>query len=658
MRQNRHFNKRNTRIRAILKKRCLLNLFCVLFGIFLASPSISQQKQEKADSLQYEVSVTLKLIQVYVSDKEGNPVHNLTKEDFLLYDNGQLVSVTDFEIHRLALPPEKGAEGHEVQPEKGSKESPSISRKFFLLLDAYRNDGLGLKKARTMALHFIETQVQPEDELGLLSYSIDRGLVLHVPLTTDHEKIREAAKTIKLFPGITVGSYGNGATSMDEALDFTQSLSDFAVSLRYIPGYKHIILYSAGLPRALLLSDDPRLRFEHERLAKELASSSSPIYTVDTQGQRDLVQGREQKGDHSLRRLSALTGGRHFPNVDYQEAISEDIQNSTGNYYVLGYYVDEAWDGKYHEIKVKVERKGVRVQAQKGYFSPKAYAKFSKLEKRLHLLDLARNPSPRFHLPKDIPSISGSWWDSNSSVVLHLTEIVPADLEEILANRVEFFTLVYDDDGVLTAEGKKDMDFTENLPERICTYTFFPQPPGRYDYITILRNKKTGAAARALSTVVIPENEDSQTALSGPILFVPGRGSLCLHMGIEPAEGESPAMDLNLDTIAPRLGGSISPLVFDLSKNTEALYAVFRLKKEARDDQVLEFVPRLRSRTTDESYPLSYSKRNDIHTEYENTLVLELELIPVPPGKYVLEIFLGGTTLVQSLIFSQDVFIR
>jgi hypothetical protein len=52
---------------------------------------ISAETQEKADALQYEVSVTLKLIQVYVSDKEGNPIHDLTKDDFLLYDNGQLV---------------------------------------------------------------------------------------------------------------------------------------------------------------------------------------------------------------------------------------------------------------------------------------------------------------------------------------------------------------------------------------------------------------------------------------------------------------------------------------------------------------------------------------------------------------------------------------
>jgi hypothetical protein len=202
------------------------------------------------------------------------------------------------------------------------------------------------------------------------------------------------------------------------------------------------------------------------------------------------------------------------------------------------------------------------------------------------------------------------------------------------------------------------MDFAENPPERICMYTFFPQLPGRYDYITILRNKKTGAAAKAVSTVVFPENEESQTVLSGPVLFVPGRRSLCLHLEIEPAEGKSTTTDLNLEAIAPRLEGSISPLVFELGKNTAALYAVFGLKKEAKDKQVLEFVPQLRSKITDKTYPLKYSKRNDILTDQKNTLVLELELIPVPPGKYVLEISVVGTTLLHSLIFSQDVFIR
>lgn len=627
-----------------MKKYFLLSIIYFLITPLLAGHLTNEPEQKKTDSLQHESSVTLKLIQVYISYKDGNPVQNLTKEDFILFDNGRPMTVTDFEIHSL-VPPAKKETDH----------FPRMSRKFYLFLDAYRNDGMGLIKARTTAQHFIDTQVQSGDELGLISYSIGRGLILHIPLTSDHDKIREAVETVKLFPWITPAN--NGETVMREALDFTESLNDFAISLRYIPGYKHIILFSAGLPRSLFQPEDPRLLSEHDRLAKELASSSCSIFTVDTQGQRDLAGGREQKGDDSLRQLASLTGGHHFNNVDNKEVISESIQNSTGFYYVLGYSVDEAWDGKFHEIKVKVERKGIRIQAQKGYFNPKPFAKFSKLEKRLHLIDLARNPSPQFDLPEEIQAYSGLWEDANSPTVLNLTEIVPTDLEEIFADKTELFTLIYDSEGELVAEGKKDLNFTENPPERICSYTFFFHPPGRYDYITILRNIKTGTAAKALNTIVVPEKEEEKP-LSSPFLFVPERRSLCLQVEIKPSKGKSKSTDINMEAIAPQIEGPVSPLVFELNRDTSIIYAVFGLGNKAKDKQVLKFAAQLKSNTTGEIHALKISKRNDIRTVQNNSQVLELELIPVLPGEYVLEISVVGTDNSESQVYFQEVFIR
>ena len=41
--------------------------------------------------------------------------------------------------------------------------------------------------------------------------------------------------------------------------------------------------------------------------------------------------------------------GEYFGDVTSYEAIAEKIQNVTSNYFVLGYYIDEKWDGKYHD---------------------------------------------------------------------------------------------------------------------------------------------------------------------------------------------------------------------------------------------------------------------------------------------------------------------
>ncbi|MCJ7579574.1 MAG: VWA domain-containing protein [Candidatus Aminicenantes bacterium] len=629
-----------------MKKEYLLQIFCFVLTVLMAIHLTYGQEQKKDDSLQHEASVTLKLIQVYVSYKDGNPVQDLTKEDFILYDNGQPMTVTDFEIHSLIPPAKKETENIPLR----------MGRKFYLFLDAYRNDGMGLIKARTTAVHFIDTQVHPEDELGLISYSIGRGLILHIPLTSDHSKIRETVKTIKLFPWMTPTN--NGETDMSEALDFTESFNDFAVSLRYIPGYKHIILFSAGLPRSLFQTEDPRLLSEHEGLAKELASSSCSLYTVDTQGQRDLAGGREQNGDDFLRQLASLTGGRHFNNVNHKEVISESVQNSTGFYYVLGYSVDEDWDGEFHEIKVKVERKGIRIQAQKGYFNPKPFAKFSKLEERLHLIDLARNPSPQFDLPEEIQSHSGLWENANSPIILNLTEIIPTRLEEIFADKTELFTLVYDSEGELVAEGKKDLDFTEDFPERICAYTFFLQPPGRYDYITVLRNIKTGKAAKAINTIVVPEFKENSRTLSNPFLFIPGRRSLSLQVEMKSSKEKSEPSPLNMEAIAPQVAGPVSPLVFELNKDTPIFYAIFGLGDKVEDKQNFKFAAQLKSDTTGEIHLLKILKRNDIHTLQNNTQVLALELIPILAGKYVLEISVMGSDPSESQIYFQDLFIR
>jgi hypothetical protein len=64
--------------------------------------STQEKKEEKA--LQHEVPATLKLVQVFVTDKNGNPVVDLIKEDFQIFDKGKIQKITEFERHVLQLP--------------------------------------------------------------------------------------------------------------------------------------------------------------------------------------------------------------------------------------------------------------------------------------------------------------------------------------------------------------------------------------------------------------------------------------------------------------------------------------------------------------------------------------------------------------------------
>jgi len=126
-----------------------------------------------------------------------------------------------------------------------------MSRKFFLLFDFAYNNARGILKAKKAALHFIDTQLQPLDEVGVFSYSATKSLKLHKNLTTDHEKVRKVVESfgLKEIHG-RAGTFGK--EGILQAANFARKMADLAKTLKYIPGYKHIILFSSGIPYSMI----------------------------------------------------------------------------------------------------------------------------------------------------------------------------------------------------------------------------------------------------------------------------------------------------------------------------------------------------------------------------------------------------------------------
>ena len=118
----------------------IVGIFVVLLlGIFQRSSSGQQSDLLQAKgqaSLQHEVSVVRKLVQVYVSDKRGNPITDLQKDDFILYDNKDEKQITEFERHALSLPG-TAAPAPAAEPAVTAIEPPEplLSRRFFMLFD-------------------------------------------------------------------------------------------------------------------------------------------------------------------------------------------------------------------------------------------------------------------------------------------------------------------------------------------------------------------------------------------------------------------------------------------------------------------------------------------------------------------------------------------
>jgi len=541
----------------LIKKSLFLGGAMVFATLAFYSNDRGQAQAEKEPTqLKHEVKVTLKLVQVYVTDKKGNPVLDLTKDDFVVFDEGEKQTLTEFERHVLTLPAEKKEAPAEVVETAALPSRELMPRKFFLFLDFAFNNAKGIDKTKEAALHFIDTQLQPTDEVGLLSYSAIRSLTLHEYLTTDHVAVR---KIIKAF-GIQeiVGraedfeaKYWNllkrenprDATSSGHVLDpegeqfkelevikrqreesklqaynFVRKMMELAKALRYIPGHKSLIYFSSGVPYSVFTGIPPPnnlskpVQFEsahllsrYEDMLKELSSANCTIYALDTMTLASVLgSDPATRGTYTLQQMTSATGGKYFGNINGYEKHIEKIQDLTGCYYVLGYYVDDNWDGAYHKIKVEVTRPGLEIHAQKGYFNPKPFPEYNNVERMLHLVDLALSEEPLFQTPVRFP-LEVVPCPAGSKGNLCLSAKIPVEkIREVLAGKSEFVAVIFDDKETIVTLSRNEKKTYTLTGELFSFGAAFSLPPGKYQCRLVIRNLDTGRGAVASATAVIP----------------------------------------------------------------------------------------------------------------------------------------------------------
>jgi len=109
---------------------------------------------------------------------------------------------------------------------------------------------------------------------------------------------------------------------------------------------------------------------------------NTSIYAVDPRGlaavEYGINEGVNQTVDRehlnssldTLRTLASNTDGRAIVNRNDLAAGMKQIIRDSSGYYLLGYNSTQApTDGRFHEIKVRVTRRGVDVRARKGYWA-------------------------------------------------------------------------------------------------------------------------------------------------------------------------------------------------------------------------------------------------------------------------------------------------
>ena len=127
-------------------------------------------------------------------------------------------------------------------------------------------------------------------------------------------------------------------------------------------GRKSILFFSQG-PGVRPGSPNDQLMREIDEAANR---GNVTIHVIDPRPLGSVGFG----GDTILRRLAADTGGRAILNTNNPMEQLQGVMADASAYYLVGYAPTRRTnDGKFHEIEVRVKRRGVRVTARRGYWA-------------------------------------------------------------------------------------------------------------------------------------------------------------------------------------------------------------------------------------------------------------------------------------------------
>lgn len=363
-------------------------------------------------------------VDVIVTDRQGNPVTDLTQADFEVAEDGKPQTVETFKLVKVdTTAPEYTTRSIRTREDEELAAADESARIFVFFLDDY-NVRLGNSMAsRKPVSDFIRNQLSPNDLVAVMYPLTPLDAVV---LTRNHEAV---IRTIERFEGrkfryearnAIEERYAQQPTEVVERIRRQVSLSALkALSVKLgalREGRKAIVLlsegYTAMLPPQMRdaiagftglgnpaagnpFAGENNLAEERARnmaefdLQSELQSvfdaanrTNTAIYAVDPRGLsngefdiQDNIGARQstealRSTMATLQVLAENTDGRAIVNRNDLAKGMEQIVRDSSAYYLVGYSSTQSpQDGKFHAIRVRIKRPGVQVRARKGYWA-------------------------------------------------------------------------------------------------------------------------------------------------------------------------------------------------------------------------------------------------------------------------------------------------
>ncbi len=281
-------------------------------AVLLVAPTGAQEPQK------FRISMNAVALYATVTDADKRLVTDLVQEDFEVYDNGKLQTISSFDNKPLPIT-------------------------VVVMLDSSGSMTLALDLVKRASEQFL-LRMLPEDQ-GMVGAFNDKIEFHPAGFTNSRDEL------IRLLKELDFGY----PTRLYDAVN--QSMAQ----LYGIPGRKVVLVFTDG--------DDNASKVGSGDVTDRARAEDVMLYSIGLQN--DYFNGQQRvrsSPDRGLKRMSEETGGGYFllKKTDELGPTFTRVAQELHSQYVLG-FSPQTLDGKVHKLEVKVKKPSMTARARKSY---------------------------------------------------------------------------------------------------------------------------------------------------------------------------------------------------------------------------------------------------------------------------------------------------
>ncbi|HEY0788821.1 MAG TPA: VWA domain-containing protein [Thermoanaerobaculia bacterium] len=154
-----------------------------------------QEPAQEVPRLVETVDVRVINVDVVVTDRKGNPVTGLTKDDFIIYENGRPQKVSNFyEVITRADAPEPVIRTEDSPEPKKPEQPEQLKRKIVIFVDNLSLAPFNRNRVFKAMKDFVDETLRPGDQAMVVTWN--RSMKVRLPFTSDATQIKQTLDAI------------------------------------------------------------------------------------------------------------------------------------------------------------------------------------------------------------------------------------------------------------------------------------------------------------------------------------------------------------------------------------------------------------------------------------------------------------------------------